>query len=66
MQVAKNEIARAKELGYASNPPEYAALNLISALEKQLKSNGNTESVFAKLKDDIASFLKNESGLARQ
>jgi hypothetical protein len=67
VNLAKTELQRAKELGYSSNEPEYAALNnSLSDLEKQLNGNGNTESAFAKLKNEIASFINKESNRARR
>lgn len=62
LQTAKNEIERAKELGYSAQAPEYTALNAdIANLEKQLKGNADAGSVFAKLEDKLSSFLKRQS-----
>jgi hypothetical protein len=62
LPIAKQELDRAKLLGYAANDPEYLALNnAISDLEKQLKGNSDTASAFTKLKDKISSFLHRQS-----
>ena len=59
---ARNELERAKELGYAGNDPEYAALDkTIIDLEKQLKGNEDTASFFSSLKEKMASFFKRQS-----
>jgi hypothetical protein len=60
---AKHQLERAKELGYASQEPEYDSLNKsITELEKQLKGNGETASGFTKLENEVASFFKRISG----
>ena len=62
LQVAKNELDRARELGYAGKDQEYASLNNeISDLQKQLASNGDTNSIYAKLKERIDAFLNRQS-----
>jgi hypothetical protein len=62
LSVARAELDRAKELGYAGKDPEYAALNqAISDLEKQLKGNQNTSSAFARLKEKVSSFFHRQS-----
>jgi hypothetical protein len=67
VQAAKNEIARAKELGYAAQAPDYEALNTdISNLEKQLKGNSDAGSVFAKLEDRLSAFMKRQSQQERR
>ncbi|MFZ3341697.1 MAG: YfdX family protein [Terriglobales bacterium] len=67
VQTAKNEIERAKALGYAAKDPDYANLNTdIASLEKQLKSNEDTGSVFAKLEDKLSGFLKRQSQQERR
>jgi hypothetical protein len=56
VQTAKSEVERAKELGYASQAPEYEELRAdISNLEKQLKGNSDAGSMFAKLEDKLSS-----------
>ena len=56
---AKYELERAKELGYAANDPEYAALDkAMSDLEVQLKGGGDTASAFSALKDRVSGFFK--------
>jgi hypothetical protein len=67
LERARSELQRSKDLGYASNDPEYASLNNdISNLEKQLKGEGDTMSVFSKLKEKYEAFLKRLSDRARQ
>lgn len=62
LNAARNELERAKELGYAGNDPEYAVLNReISDVEKQLKGNQGTASVFSRLKEKIEAFFKRQS-----
>ena len=62
LQVAKTELQRARELGYAGKDQEYTALNNeISNLEKQLSSNGDTNSLYARLKERLSSFLHRQS-----
>jgi hypothetical protein len=67
VQTAKEEIERSKELGYVARAPEYEALNSdISTLEKQLKKNEDSTSVFAKLEDKLSAFLKRQSQQERR
>jgi hypothetical protein len=63
MELAKQELNRARELGYASKDPSYVYLNHdISELETQLKSGaGDTASGFSALKEKVAAFLKRQS-----
>jgi hypothetical protein len=62
LAVARAELDRAKELGYASNDPEYAALGKeISDLDAQLERNEDTGSTFARLRDRVAAFFKRQS-----
>jgi hypothetical protein len=66
LERARNELQRSKELGYASNDPEYASLNDdISNLEKQLKGSGETMSVFSKFKEKHEAFVKRLSDRER-
>ncbi len=59
---ARQELERAKALGYAGNDPEYDSLNkAISDLEAQLKGKGDTSGAFTRLKEKIASFFKRQS-----
>jgi len=63
---AEYEVERARELGYASNDPEYAALDTaISDLKAQLKGGGDTASAFSALKDRVSAFFKRLSEGAR-
>jgi hypothetical protein len=62
LAVAKSELERAKELGYAGDDEEYKSLNdAIASIDKQLNGNESTASAFAKLKERIASFFKRQS-----
>jgi hypothetical protein len=62
LEAARNELLRARLLGYAGKDPEYTALNNdISNLEKQLKGQGEVASMFTSLKDKLASFIKRHS-----
>jgi hypothetical protein len=64
---AKKELQRSRDLGYAGRDPEYAALNNdISNLEKQVKGNEDSTSVFAKLEDRFSAFLKRQSERERR
>jgi hypothetical protein len=66
LEVAKNQLERARELGYTGKDPEYKALNTdITNLEKQLKGNGDVSSVFTKLKERLAAFMKRQADRAR-
>lgn len=62
LETARLELERAKLLGYAGNDPEYEALNTaISDIETQLKANGDTASVFSRLKERVAAFFQRQS-----
>jgi hypothetical protein len=59
LAVAKQELSRAKELGYAGKDPEYAALDkAIGDIERQLDGNQDTGSAFARLKEKVTSFFR--------
>jgi hypothetical protein len=67
VQTANNEVERAKELGYASQAPEYEELRAdISSLQKQLKGNSDVGSMFAKLEDKLSAFMKRQSQQERR
>ncbi|WP_437326397.1 YfdX family protein [Sorangium sp. So ce381] len=67
LATARHELERAKELGYAGNDPEYAALHKDMAdIEAQLKKKEDATSAFAKLKDRIAAFFKRQSESERR
>jgi hypothetical protein len=62
LEAAKNEVARAKQLGYAGKDPEYVAINNdIANLEKQLKGGGEVASLFTRLKEKLSSFTNRQS-----
>jgi hypothetical protein len=62
LAIARNELQRARLLGYAGKDPEYAALDTsISDLEKKLKGTEDTRTGFAKLKDRLGAFFKKQS-----
>jgi hypothetical protein len=64
LTAASNQLTRCEELGYiSSDSPDYKSLHKeISDLQKQLKGTGDTTSLFARLKTDIADLLKKLSG----
>jgi hypothetical protein len=63
LELAKSELTRAKELGYAGGDPTYDELNKdVSSLEKQLRGNENTGNAFTKLGDKISEFFKKLTG----
>jgi hypothetical protein len=56
---AKEQLDRAKDLGYANKDPEYASLNQsISELDKQLGGTESTSSAFATLREKMSSFFE--------
>jgi hypothetical protein len=62
LQMAKREVTRAKELGYAAKDEEYEALHdEISSLEKQVKGNEDVTATFSRLKEKLSAFLKRQS-----
>ena len=59
---AKDQIERAKALGYANKAPEYASLNQsISDLDKQLAGTESTSSAFASLREKMTAFFERSS-----
>jgi hypothetical protein len=67
LATAKNQLQRCQDLGYAADIPEYPALNTnIAKLEKELKGNGETGALFAKLKDELSSFFNRRSAGERR
>jgi hypothetical protein len=67
LATARNQLQRCQELGYAADVPEYAALNTnIAQLEKELKGNGDTGSLFSKLKNDLSSLFNRQSDQERR
>lgn len=62
LEVARKELDRSRYLGYAGKDPEYESLqNEVKNLEKQLKGDQDTTSVFAKLREKLDAFLKRQS-----
>lgn len=62
LETAKEELERARQLGYTGKDREYVALNnQISSLEKQLKENKDATAAFSRLKEKLSSFLKQQS-----
>jgi hypothetical protein len=62
LATAREELDRAKLLGYAGNDPEYTALNQeVSEVERQIKGNENSASAFTRLKERVAAFFKRQS-----
>jgi hypothetical protein len=63
LATAKQELERAKELGYAGKDPEYASLNKsISDLEKELNGSSDTGPAFSRLVDKVTAFFHRQSG----
>ena len=67
LATAKDQLHRCQELGYAANATEYSALNTnIAQLDKELKGNGDTTSLFAKLKDELSPLFNRQSAQERR
>jgi hypothetical protein len=59
---ARQELLRAKELGYAGKAPEYASLDKsMNDLEKRIKSKSNSTSIFLEIKNKLKEFLKRQT-----
>ncbi|AXC14542.1 hypothetical protein ACPOL_5292 [Acidisarcina polymorpha] len=66
LTTATNQLQRCQDLGYAADALEYAALKTdIAQLEKDLKGNGDTASLFSKLKDDLSPLFNRQSNQER-
>lgn len=62
LDTARYELDRAMALGYATQDPEYKALkDEISNLQKQLKTNEDTSSLFSRVKERLSAYLKRQS-----
>lgn len=62
LKTAKEELERARELGYAGTDKDYADLNSeISKIEKQLTANEYVGTAFSRVKDRLNSFIKKQS-----
>ena len=62
LEIARSELDRASNLGYAGNNPEYTALrNQIVELEEQLTDKEDVSSAFGKLARKITEFLHRQS-----
>lgn len=62
LATARNELERARELGYSGKDGAYAVLSKdIKDIEQQLKGNENTDSLFASLKEKIGALFKRQS-----
>ena len=67
LATAKDQLHRCQELGYAANASEYSMLNTsIAQLDKELKGNGDTTSLFAKLKDELSPLFNRQSTQERR
>ena len=67
LATAKDQLHRCQELGYAADASEYSALNnSIAQLDKELKGNGDTTSLFAKLKDELSPLFNRQSAQERR
>ena len=66
LALARNELNRAKELGYAGKDPTYSAIDKsIANIEKQLRGTEDTASTFAKLKESVSNFFNKFSDTRR-
>lgn len=64
---ARSELERAKALGYASNNPEYAALDgTLADLDKQLQGHGDVGSALARARERVEAFFKRLSERERR
>jgi uncharacterized membrane protein YukC len=62
LETASHELERAIELGYTADDPDYLALNdEIKKLRQQLNSNEDTTSLFARVKEKLASLMRRRS-----
>ena len=67
LSAAKDQLHRCQELGYAANATEYSALNTsIAQLDRELKGNGDTTSLFARLKDELSPLFNRQSAQERR
>ena len=67
LATAKDQLHRCQELGYSANASEYSALNTsIAQLDKELKGNGDTASLFARLKDELSPLFNRQSAQERR
>ena len=67
LATAKDQLHRCQELGYVANATEYSALDTsVAQLEKELKGNGDTTSLFAKLKDELSPLFNRQSAQERR
>ena len=59
LSIAKQQLDRAQDLGYANKAPEYASLSQsIADLDKRLGGTQSTTSAFASLKDKMTTFFE--------
>jgi hypothetical protein len=66
LTLARAELQRAKELGYAGKDPEYAALDkAIDEVERQVKGGEESGSAFARLRERVGSFFKRQAERAK-
>ena len=67
LATAKDQLHRCQEQGYAADATEYSALNTsIAQLDKELKGNGDTTSLFARLKDELSPLFNRQSAQERR
>jgi hypothetical protein len=61
LEIANHELERAMDLGYTPNDEEYTSLrDEIKSLRKQLKGSEDTTSVFARIKEKLASLTRRQ------
>ena len=67
LETARNELNRSRALGYMSNDPDYHTLDKqISDLESAIKGKGDLSTMFSRLRDKIAAFLKRQKDRERR
>jgi hypothetical protein len=62
VEEARQELVRAEELGYAMGDPDYKTLNdQLTDVQKKLKGDQETSSLFGKIRERMASLLNRQS-----
>jgi hypothetical protein len=67
LATAKQELERARELGYVGKDPEYTSINKsIEDLEKRIKNKQSTVAAFTEVKNKIKAFLERQAEARRK
>ncbi|APR79910.1 Hypothetical protein A7982_05257 [Minicystis rosea] len=67
LSVARTELERTRALGYLGNDPEFNALaSTISDVESQIKGQGDSTSLFGRLKEKLSAFSKRQAETVRR